>query len=220
MNDGQKTEVGGFTSEPNIVIDEGGAIDAVEDEQEVPLWKECVDLLVRAGFWAFLIYLLIFQVSEVDGLSMHPGFEHKDRVVVDKLTYHFSGVKRFDVIVFETIDTESHPRMPRDYIKRVIGLPGELVEIHNRQLWINNKLVEENFGPEPYKDSREIGSKGVSFIVPPMHFFVMGDNRGDSRDSRKDFRGGTLGFVPRGQIKGLVRMRISWKRFAWFGHGE
>jgi signal peptidase I len=184
--------------------------------------KEWIELLVRAGFWALLIYLFIFQVSVVDGPSMLPNFQHSDKLVIDKLTYRFGRICRFDVIVFETIDMDKDPRQPRDYIKRVIGLPGETVTIknvetvvggkivRNGELWIDGKKIEENFAKEQYSGS---GPQVETFKVPDRHYFVMGDNRGGSHDSRAQ----GIGFVPIGQIKGLVRMRWwPWARVDWF----
>jgi signal peptidase I len=185
-------------------------------------WREGVELLVRAGFWALLIYLFGFQVSLVNGNSMLPNFhgddkaasDDVDKLLIDKLTYRFAPVKRFDVVVFEAIDQDKQPKMARDYIKRVIGLPGETVQIRSGLLWINGRRVEENFGKEPYTlGGPELGRAGMTFKVPAGHYFVMGDNRGGSHDSRAP----GLGYVPAGQIKGLVRMRWwPWARRSWF----
>lgn len=187
--------------------------DNEEDEQSA--LKEWIELLVRAGIWALLIYLFIFQVSLVEQDSMNPSFYEGDKLVIDKLTYHFSSVQRFDVIVFETIDTGSNPRKPKDYIKRVIGLPGETVEIRDGSVWINGQKIEDKFGPT-YVSAPE----GQIYVVPPRHYFVMGDNRGYSKDSRSEkglFGRESLGFVPAGQIRGVVRMRFwPWSRFSWF----
>jgi signal peptidase I len=187
--------------------------------EESSALKEWVELLVRAGFWALLIYLLVFQVSVVDGPSMQPNFEFYDRLVIDKLTYHFSPVKRFDVIVFEAIDYDRQPRQSRDYIKRVVGLPGEKVTIRNQQLFVDGNKVAEPFKTRSYvnldtnPNPPEAGPYGVTIVVPPKHFFVMGDNRGSSHDSRS----AGLAFVPESQIKGLVRIRWwPWSRLAWF----
>ena len=168
-----------------------------EDDDE-PLLKEWVGLLVRAGCWALLIYLFVFQVSVVDGPSMEPTFNNGDRLVIDKLTYRFSNPERFDIIVFETIDRDKLPRMPRDYIKRVIGLPNEIVEFHDGSVWIRHSPE----GPaerlkEPYglTEAESLpGETGQSFQVPPGYYLVLGDNRGGSKDSRvKTGIGGSFG---------------------------
>jgi signal peptidase I len=212
------------TVEPPAQLDQPRQAEGKEtkrDEEPSGL-KEWIELLVRAGCWALLIYIFIFQVSVVDGPSMLPNFQHSDKLVIDKLTYRFGRICRFDVIVFETIDMDKDPRQPRDYIKRVIGLPGETVTIRNvetvvggkivrnGELWIDGKKIEEHFAKEQYSGS---GPLVETFKVPEKHYFVMGDNRGGSHDSRAQ----GIGFVPVGQIKGLVRMRWwPWARMDWF----
>ena len=204
-----------------------------EDDDE-PLLKEWVGLLVRAGCWALLIYLFVFQVSVVDGPSMEPTFYNGDRLVIDKLTYRFSNPGRFDIIVFETIDRDKTPRMPRDYIKRVIGLPNEIVEIHDGAVWIRHspegqaERLKEPFGVTE-AETLPGETKGQSFQIPPGYYLVLGDNRNGSKDSRvKSGMGGSygnahyesLGMVPAGQIKGVVRLRLwPWKRWTWFTRG-
>jgi signal peptidase I len=196
-----------------------GGAKAKEDEDEQSALKEWVGLLVRAGGWALLIYLLIFQVSIVEQESMTPTVLDGDKLVIDKLNYRVSPVSRYDVIVFEAVDPNKEPRRPRDYIKRVIGLPGETVEIHGGAVWVNGKKLEEKFGPT-YGSEREDPRERQTFVVPPHHYFVMGDNRLCSKDSRVQRRQ-SLGYVSARQIRGLVRLRFwplkSWK---WFGRGE
>jgi signal peptidase I len=189
------------------------------EDQEQSALKEWVGLLVRAGIWALLIYLFIFQVSIVEGDSMNPTFSDGDKLVIDKLTYRFAPVGRFDVIVFESVDATKPPRRPRDYIKRLIGLPGETVAIHDGAVWINGRKLEDKFGPTFVNgslDARE--SPAVS--VPPGHYFVMGDNRLFSKDSRVQARQ-SLGYVDVRQVKGLVRLRFwPWREWKWFGRGQ
>jgi signal peptidase I len=201
-----------------------------KDEEEEPLLKEWVGLLVRAGFWALLIYLFVFQVSLVDGSSMEPTFDNGDRLVIDKLTYRFTNPTRYDIIVFETIDRDKQPRMARDYIKRVIGLPGEIVEFRSGAVWIKHsphgeaERLKEPFG---LTDADPIDGRPQSFLIPPGYYLVLGDNRGGSKDSRVKPAGGypyprfeSLGLVPVGQIKGVVRMRLwPFKRWTWFSRG-
>jgi len=195
---------------------------AEEDEQSA--LKDWIELLVRAGFWALLIYVFIFQISVVDGASMDPTFHHNDRLVIDKLTYRFTSVRRNDVIVFETIDVNNRPRAPKDYIKRVIGLPGETVEIRGGAVYVDGKKLDENFGLTFPTGTHDPHMKRT-FVVPPKHFFVLGDNRDYSKDSRISEVGfgsrQSLGFVPARQIRGLVRLRFwPWNSWTWFGRGE
>jgi len=214
--------------EPKPVEKKSDKASAEDEEQSA--FKEWVELLVRAGTWAMLIYLFLFQVSVVHGDSMNPTFngndaEGKDKLVIDKLTYRFSDIKRNDMIVFEAIDLDKKPRRPQDYIKRVIGLPGETVEIKDGSVWVGTggKLVKldepKDFGPT-YTGSWLEGQGSQSWIVPPRHYFVMGDNRRYSKDSRVEGRQ-TLGFVPERQIRGLVRIRFwPFSRWSWFSRAE
>jgi len=203
----------------SVVAEELKTPEEREDEDRSAL-KEWVELLVRAGVWALLIYVFLFQISIVDGRSMETTFHHSDRLVIDKLTYRLGEIRRLDVIVFEAIDTRSATRVPKDYIKRVIGLPGDTVEIHGGSIHVNGQKIEDAFGPTYANRFRDPSFKGV-YKVPPKQYFVMGDNREDSKDSRVDdtsFMGReTLGFVPGRQIRGLVRLRF-WPsdKWTWF----
>lgn len=189
------------------------------EDQEQSALKEWVGLLVRAGIWALLIYLFIFQVSIVEGDSMNPTYSDGDKLVIDKLTYRCVPVGRFDVIVFEAVDATKEPRRPRDYIKRVIGLPGEKVEIQGGVVKVNGKQLEDRFGPTFLNGSPDAGEP-LPVVVPAGHYFVMGDNRCFSKDSRVQARQ-SLGYVDARQIKGLVRVRFwPWREWEWFGRGQ
>ncbi len=188
----------------------GVEVEQKKDEPEESALREWFELIARAGFWALVLYLFVFQVSVVEGPSMQPNFQTFDRLVIDKLTYRVSSVRRFDVVVFQA--TETDRRWPgkesKDYIKRVIGLPGERVMLKEYRVYINGKLLEEPFEFEksPYRDLEE-------FVVPPKHYFVMGDNRPDSKDSRS----AGLGYVPESQIRGIARLRfMPLSRWKWF----
>ncbi|HYG74835.1 MAG TPA: signal peptidase I [Planctomycetota bacterium] len=198
---------------------DGAGQDDEEDAQSA--LKEWVELLMRAGIWALLIYVFLFQISIVDGRSMEKTFFHGDRLLIDKLTYRLGDIRRYDVVVFEAMDSRSSPRVPKDYIKRVIGLPGETVEIQDGAVFVNGQKIEDSFGPTYANRLRDPAYRSV-FVVPPRQYFVMGDNREDSKDSRIDettFMGReTLGFVARRQIRGLVRLRFwPWKDWTWYG---
>jgi signal peptidase I len=169
--------------------------------------RSWIDLAVRAGFWALIIYLFVFQVSVVHGSSMLPNFDTNDRLVVDKLSYRLGGVDRFDVIVFEAVvyerDTGQYVR--KDFIKRVIGLPGEELEIKKGRIFLDGKPLEEKY--------RTYGScDDGAWKIPEGRYFVLGDNRSVSNDSRR-----YIGLVSTSQIKGKVRLRFwPWEKRAWF----
>lgn len=198
---------------------------ANDDDEEDSALKEWVELLVRAAGWALVIYVFIFQISVVDGESMVPTFHHGDRLVIDKITYRVSNVSRFDSIVFEAVDVDKTPRRPRDYIKRVIGLPGEKVELKDGAFWIDGQKLDDPYGPAVSQTHLRPGETLV-FEVPKGQYFVVGDNRMWSKDSR-DYHAGhvdgrqSLGFVARRQIRGLVRLRfMPLKDWQWFSRGR
>jgi signal peptidase I len=184
----------------------------VAGEQEESALREWFELIGRAGFWALVLYLFVFQVSVVEGPSMQPNFQTADRLVIDKLTFKFTSIRRLDVIVFQAVEVSRYQTNhdSKDYIKRVIGLPGEHVRLKGNSVYVNGVLL-----PETFPFSKDFCYYGVpdEFVVPPQHYFVMGDNRGDSKDSRSS----ALGFVPESQIRGLARLRfMPLSRWTWF----
>jgi signal peptidase I len=125
-----------------------------------------------------LIFLVVFTVVQlslqsfrVDGPSMEPTFEDGQFLMINKLTYRFQSPHRGDVIVFWPPFHSEYP-----FIKRVVGLPGELVEIRNGKIFIDGVLYEE----EP---TMQVTPRTTSVLVPEDRYFVLGDNRDDSRDS-------------------------------------
>lgn len=135
--------------------------------------RDLLGTVVPAVVIALLIHAFLAQATRVYGQSMHPNLHSNERLVVEKLSYRFHGPRRGDVVVLR--DPSGSPEL---LIKRVIGLPGERVTIANGQVFIDGVPLEE-----PYLDQETQGG-GRSWIVPPFHVFVMGDNRSASRDSR------------------------------------
>ncbi|TDQ42405.1 signal peptidase I [Aureibacillus halotolerans] len=127
---------------------------------------------------AFVIRMYLFAPVLVDGESMVPTLQDEDRLIVNKFQYHVKTPERFDVIVF-------HATEGKDYIKRVIGLPGDHIVYQNDQLYINDMPVQE-----PFLDALKVLTDEPlteDFIVqevPAHHLFVLGDNRRISKDSR------------------------------------
>lgn len=135
--------------------------------------REVFEIVVVSLILALLIRGFVVESFLVDGVSMEPTLHDGERLLVNKLVYRFHPPERFDIVVFR------YPRDPsREFIKRVIGLPGETVEIVEGQVYVNGRPVEE-----PYVENR-----GPDFYppttVPPGHVFVLGDNRPHSDDSR------------------------------------
>lgn len=145
---------------------------------------------------------LIFVSYVVDGESMEPTLHDGNMLMVNKVTYDLKEVDRFDVIVFHMNENE-------DYVKRVIGLPGDELEYKNDKLYINGKYVEEEY-LEPYKQNHDNSLYTEDFDlqeitgdqqVPENSLFVMGDNRNNSLDSR------SFGFIETDELVGKVDMK-------------
>ena len=144
------------------------------------------DLLVSVLITLFII-LFAYQPVKVEGGSMEPGLEDQERIFINKLVYRLESVDRGDIIVFR------YPRDPRkNFIKRVIGLPGDRVRVTNGQVYLNGQEIQEPYVPEHYRDSRSY----PEIEVPAGSYFVMGDHRSMSNDSRE------FGPVARGFIYG------------------
>jgi signal peptidase I len=148
------------------------------------LWEWTKALLIAVILAAVIRYFL-FAPIVVDGLSMMPTLKDQDRMIVNKFSYNIGEPKRFDIIVF-------HAPEQKDYIKRVIGLPGDTIEYKDDTLYVNGKAYKEPYldkykkevqdGPltDPFTLEEKIGRK----TVPKGELFVMGDNRRFSKDSR------------------------------------
>ena len=147
---------------------------------------------------AFIIALImrqfLFTPVIVSGESMEPTFEDENKIVISKIY----KINHFDMIVFHA------PGVEKDYIKRVIGLPGDTVIMENDQLYINGKEYEEQYVQENKEQIFE-GQKltqDFQVEVPDGHLFVLGDNRRNSTDSR------TLGFIDEKAVVGTVKFRF------------
>ena len=132
---------------------------------------ELLETIVLAAVMVLVINALTARIK-VDGFSMEPTIHHKNYVIVNKLAYRFGEIQRGDVIVFR------FPRNPEeDYIKRVIGLPGDHIEITSGLVYVNDVPLDEPYIQDPYYYN-------VNDYVSEDALFVMGDNRDDSSDSR------------------------------------
>lgn len=136
------------------------------------LWVR--DLIVSAAI-SVLIITFLYQPVRVEGTSMLPRLEDHDRLFINKFVYHVTSIQRDDVVVFH------YPRDPsKSYIKRVIGLPGDRMWIDEGTVWLNGKPLREDYVPRKYRDSRSM----PEFVVPEGSYFMMGDHRSISSDSR------------------------------------
>ncbi len=138
----------------------------------VAVWAR--DLLVSLAISAFII-IFLYQPVKVEGTSMMPGLEDQERIFVNKFVYRWEPIQRGDIVVF---------RYPRDtsksYIKRVIGIAGDRIRIENGQVYVNGEPLEEDYVPTDYADARSY----AEIVVPANSFFVLGDHRTMSNDSR------------------------------------
>jgi signal peptidase I len=156
---------------------------------------EWVGLVVLALVIALLIKTFLFQAFYIPSESMTPTLKIDDRVLVNKLSYKLHDVHRGDIVVFES-PPNADPGID-DLVKRVIGLPGDTVAAHGGHIFINGRRLEEKYLPDNVTTGQFDPVK-----VGPDHYWVMGDNRGNSKDSR------VFGTITRDQIVGRVFLRI------------
>ena len=132
------------------------------------------DVLISLAVSAFFI-IFLYQPVKVEGTSMMPTLADQERVFINKFVYRLEPIQRGDVVVF---------RYPRDtsksYIKRIVALPGDRVRIDDGMLYVNDHLVAEAYVPAMYEDVRSFAET----VVPPHSYFVLGDHRNLSNDSR------------------------------------
>src|SRR5271168_1403901 len=151
---------------------------------EVRVWTR--DLLIAIGL-ALVIIVFLYQPVKVEGTSMAPLLSDQERIFINKFVYRFEPIDRGDVIVFWYPLDRS-----KSFIKRVIGLPGETLEIRSGHLYVNGRELEEGYVPASYFD----GGSYPPLRIPDDEYFVMGDHRDSSNDSRM------FGPVPRQFIYG------------------
>lgn len=162
-----------------------------------------IKAIVIAVVLAFTIRTYIFTPIVVDGESMMPTLENHERIILNKFGTKVSNINRFDIIVF-------HATKEKDYIKRVIGLPGDHIEYRNDTLYINGEKYEESYlakSKSEYKKMNQLFTldfKSEDYIdegiVPENELFVMGDNRQKSWDSRE------IGTISVDEVKGKANL--------------
>jgi len=132
-----------------------------------------------------ILYLFIMQPHQVNGLSMYPNFDNGEYLLTDKVSYKTGTPKRGDVVVFHAPETAQCPQSTGcDFIKRVIALPGESVEVKNNGIFINGERLTETYIPEENYTRPGAFTQGRVVTLGPSEYFVVGDNRPHSSDSR------------------------------------
>src|SRR3989442_10048216 len=132
------------------------------------------DLFISVAISAFII-VFIYQPVKVEGTSMMPSLADQERIFVNKFVYRLEPIERGDVVVFR------YPRDPsKSYIKRVIGVAGDRIRIDGGQVYVNDEALDEDYVPPAYSDARSY----AEIIVPAHSYFVLGDHRSMSNDSR------------------------------------
>lgn len=181
-----------------------------EQKKNVSMGQEILQMSVYLLIVLCLMFLLIHYVGQrtkVSGDSMRPTLHDADNLIVDKLSYRISDPQRFDIIVFKYDKDKTY------YIKRIIGLPGERVRIdHAGTIYINGEVLEENYGAEKMIFP---GCAETEITLGIDEYFVLGDNRNKSSDSRDPL----VGNIKRERIIGKAWIRI-WplKDFGFLKH--
>jgi signal peptidase I len=155
-----------------------------------------VVLAVAVGL-AFAVRAFVLQTYFIPSPSMEPTLLIGDRILVNKLSYHLHGVSRGDIVVFSTPPKELSDPSIKDLVKRVIGLPGETISSSGGRVYIDGKPL-----PEPWLPAGTVTTGIATQKIPANQYFVMGDNRSDSQDSR------FFGPIARSLIVGRVVVRI------------
>lgn len=155
-----------------------------EDPSEIEIIQESSSglldflwYLLKVCIAAFLIYTFVVQPIVVSGNSMNDCLQDKDRLFLEKISVRTHHLSRFDIIVFQT-DADDHDGY---FIKRIIGLPGETVQVKDGCIYIDGNLLQEDYGKETMEDA---GIAAEKILLGESEYFVLGDNRNDSKDSR------------------------------------
>ncbi len=184
--------------------------DAPADKPSSTRWlKEAGVVVVVAVLVAVLLRAFVVQTFFIPSGSMEPTLQIGDRILVNKLSYHLHGVDRGNIVVFSRPPAENcgGPEV-NDLVKRVIGLPGDVVSLTNGYVYIDGKKLDESWLPASEQGITVAGPAGNSsnlvrpYRVPANDYFVMGDNRTDSCDSRY------WGPISRSLIVGKVEVRV------------
>ena len=153
---------------------------------------DIVETVVVAASIFVIVYLFLVQPHQVIGDSMLPNFHNKEYILTDKISYRFKQPQRGDIVVFQSPEDKE-----KDFIKRLIAMPGETIEVSEGKVYIDAKLLpEEYLDPDLQTPNGRFLTEGQIFVVPPGSYMVFGDNRLNSSDSR------SFGSIPAADIVG------------------
>jgi signal peptidase I len=159
-------------------------------------WIEAVKTIVTAGILAFGIRTFVAEARYIPSESMLPTLQVNDRLIIEKVSYYFQKPERGDVVVFSPTKKLQELKYHDAFIKRVIGIPGDSVEVKNGVVYVNGEALKENYIQE--KPDYNFGPE----TVPADQYLVLGDNRNNSYDSHY------WGFVPRDNLIGRAVVRF------------
>jgi signal peptidase I len=196
------TQVAGEFNTPGLALEPAVSFEPVDSHHSAQtelsftriadeLWA-WLKTLTSAAVYATLIVTFGFQVARVEGESMAPTLENQDRLIVNKLHYRLDSPVIGDIVMLY------YPRDPdKSFVKRVVGEPGDTIRVDDGIVYRNDVPMKDDFVAEEYKSHDSYGPE----VVPPGYYFVMGDHRSNSSDSR------AWGFVPKKYIIGKVQLR-------------
>lgn len=157
--------------------------------EEILAWARAI---ITAAIYATLIVTFLFQVARVEGQSMAPTLQNQDRLIINKLAYQMGSPRRGDIVMLY------YPADPeKSFVKRVIAEAGDTVRISDGIVFLNSVPLQDSYVPADYRGHDDWGPE----VIPEGYYFVMGDHRNDSSDSRQ------WGMVPKRYIVGRVQLR-------------
>ena len=181
---------------PDVVPTEPAAVPPAETSRRLDLWRAellaWVRTLAQATVYATLVVTFVVQVARVEGQSMAPTLADQDRLIVNKLSYLFSEPQRGDIVMlFYPLDPD------KSYVKRLIAEEGDAVRVVDGRVYVNEVALRDDFVPAEYRSHDDWGPE----VIPEGYYFVMGDHRNGSSDSRH------WGNVPKKYVVGKVQVR-------------
>jgi signal peptidase I len=170
-------------------------------------WLEVLKTILLSGVLALGIRTFVAEARYIPSGSMLETLQINDRLIIDKISYNFTSPKRGDIIVFNPTKALEEQKFHDAFIKRVVALPGEKVELKNGKVLVNGKALQENYvnGQQTGIDVCPVGQSAYlsqAVVVPPNSYLVLGDNRKNSYDGR------CWGLVPRDRIIGRASVRF------------